>query len=627
MIICNLICPIKELMYSCSIIPAGSKDKVAVTSAYSSVVNSTSDAVGGDEGTLISTTLAQVVLPSSSLSAEAESWENSCRETHVGKVENAPEATGCASGFEAEVEKEMNTVFPAIDLFKNTVAGNCLRIEETKDCEKIQSVQGYNLSKECEVIDEETVHIVGKLSTENKPVTGSYEPVVSFEAPGKPDALQCEKFETKTLETRMGKTSSKDESENLDVEKEEESFETDKASCDTVAPSGTVLTSEHVAAGERSLTEAAQIKTFQELARLNGIKVGNVSGENYSTTNSYKELVSGAESVADTQEDQDAQIAKFQEMARLNGIKVGDGNPSKNSGDSSLEQLEFIMDENAQGSDYYTDMYTCPYELDPDPQIALFQEIARLKGIKVSNSRSSSHCSSSPAPSEDLFFPQEDMLDLPAKHSVVTKRGVFEELAKRNGIKVGKSTETPVSAKKCRNDCVATPPVTSVTQASTQTDVTVVFDRCCQTGMETNKTIGVQVSASKEAFEEEYLLWKLDDKATEDEGDDLCYKDLYFDEKKSREELNTCLQNEKDVSANARHNHKRVMDQLKEDISGKSEEVEVSITYMHAANVQARITVRCTACLEHAHCVHLLILQPVLFSFAFVLQAHCQQTV
>ena len=606
-------------MYSCSIIPAGSKDKGAVTSAYSSVVNSTSDAVGGDERTFNSTTLSQAVLSRSSLSAEAESWENSCRETHVGKVENAPEATGSASGFEAEVEKEMNTVFPVIDLFKNTVAGNCLRIEETKDCEKIQTVQGYNLSKECEVVDEETVHFVGKLSTENKPVTGSCEPVVSFEAPGKPDALQCEGFETKTLETRMGKTSSKDESENLDVGKKEESFKTDKASCETTASSGTVLTSEHVAVGERSLTEAAQIKTFQELAHLKGIKVGNVSGENCSNTNSYKEVVSGAESVADTQGNQDAQIAKFQEMARLNGIKVGDGNPSKNSGDSSLEQLEFIMDENTQGSDYYTDMYTCPYELDPDPQIALFQEIARLKGIKVSNSRSSSHCSSSPAPSEDLFFPQEDLLDLPAKQSVVTKRGVFEELAKRNGIKVGKSTETPVSAKKCGNDCVATPPVTSVTQASTQTDVTVVFDRCCQTSMETNKTIGVQVSASKEAFEEEYLLWKLDDKATEDEGDDLCYKDLYFDQKKLREELNTCLQNEKDVSANARHNHKRVMDQLKEDLSGKSEEVEVSITYMHAANVQARITVRCTACLEHAHWVHLLILHPFLFSFAFVL--------
>ena len=614
-------------MYSCSIIPAGSKDKIVVTSAYSSVVNSTSDAIGGDEGTFVSTTLAEVVLSSSSLSAEAESWENVCRGTHVGKVENAHEAPGSASGFEAEVEKEMNTVFPVIDLFKNTVAGNCLRIEETKDCEKIQTVQGYNLSKECEVIDGETVHFVGKLSTENKPVTGSYEPVVRFETPGKPDALQCESFETKTLETRMGKTSSKDESENLDVEKKEDSFETDKASCETTVSSRTVLTSEHVAAGERSLTEAAQIKTFQELACLKGIKVGNVLGENYSTTNSYKELVSGAESVADTQDDQDAQIAKFQEMARLSGIKVGDGNPSKNSGDSSLEQLEFIMDENAQGSDYYTDMYTCPYELDPDPQIALFQEIARLKGIKVSNSRSSSHCSSPPVPSEDLFFPQEDMFDLPAKQSVVTKRGVFEELAKRNGIKVGKSTETPVGAKKCHNDCVATSPVTSVTQASTQTDVTVVFDRCCQTGMETNKTIGVQVSASKEAFEEEYLLWKLDDKATEDEGVDLCYKDLYLDEKKLREELNTCLQNEKDVSANARHNHKRVMDQLKEELSGKSEEVEVSITYMHAANVQARITVRCTACLEHAHCVHLLILHPVLFSFAFVLQAYCQQTV
>ena len=565
----------KELIYSCSIIPAGSQDKVAVTSEYSSVVNSTSDAIWGDEGTLISTTLSQVVLSSSSLSAEAESWENSCSETHVGKVENASEAPGNASGFEAEMEKEMNTVFPLIDLFKNTVAGNCLRIEETKDSEKIQTVQGYNPSTECELVDEETLHFVGKLLTENKPVTGSYEPVVSFETLGKSDALQCESFKMKTPETRMGKTSSKDESENLDVEKKEESFETDKVSCVTAASSGTVLASEHVATDVRSLTEAAQIKTFQEPALLKGIKVGNVSGENYSTINSYKELVSGVESVADTQDDQDAQIAKFQEMARLNGIRVGDGDPSKNSCDSSLEQLEFIMDENAQGSGYYTDMYTCPYDLDPDPQIALFQEIARLKGIKVSNSRSSSDCSSLPAPSEDLFFPQEDMLDLLAKHSVDTKRGVFEELAKRNGIKVGKSTETPVGRKKCRNDCVATPPVTSVTQASTQTDVTVVFDHCCQTDIEANKTIGVQVSASKEAFEEEYLLWKLEDK----EGVDLCYKDLYFDEKKLRKELNTCLQNEKDVSANARHNHRRVMDQLKEDLSGKSEEVEVSITY------------------------------------------------
>ena len=576
-------------------IPAGLKDKVELTGACRS------ETCLGSNVTSLSTTMPQLGLSRSSSSAENDDGDNSCSEKCIAEVQNVSEGQENASLFEAEVELEMNSKLSAVDLFKNKAARSGIKIQDTSNSVQIQTGESDTLAGDHETVAKEAE---GGLSGENrvyKSDIGTCEAVadntrkpvcdLGSDTQSNADTFlesepKIESLKMKTSGSRMTETTSKHDSPDLDIMKRVENSGIGKV-CASITTSGSVLTtvvSEHVSTVTSSLVEDAQIKAFQEIACLRGIKVGDLPNETGSVSNftGHLEVENLADAVDFTE--RDAQIARFQEMARMNGIKVGDRNTGKLSSDTCSREFESLMAENAQDSEYYTGIYTYPFE--QDPQIAMFQEIAPLKGIKVSQSRSSSYSSISPANSEDHLCPLGDALNPTVMHNSDSKGDVFEELAKRNGIKVGKSvvapSVTPVVNKTFVNDFGVQPTFTTTTvssHVSTQTEVTAVVDCFSQTSEEDRgilkRATRVQVSPSKEAFEEEYSLWKLDENVSGD-VEKLCYKKLYLDEKKMREELSASVQNEKDVSASARHNHKRAMDQLKEELSGKSEEVEVN---------------------------------------------------
>lgn len=54
-------------------------------------------------------------------------------------------------------------------------------------------------------------------------------------------------------------------------------------------------------------------------------------------------------------------------------------------------------------------------------------------------------------------------------------------------------------------------------------------------------------------------MWKFDESVGGDDVE-LCYRDLYFKEKKVVEEFSESLYNEKDVLVNIRYNYKRIME-------------------------------------------------------------------
>ena len=323
---------------------------------------------------------------------------------------------------------------------------------------------------------------------------------------------------------------------------------------------------------------------FEEIACQIGIKVGSVPENSISSVTSpglHRVAAVVEADGLDACTKQDPQISRFEEMAWLNGIKVGKKKTDRLSASSS-ESSDSVVPENIQEIEFCTDTYL----LEEDPQIARFQESAWLRGIKVSGKLSSVSSSSSlsPATSDDylIYHPSDEIREVAAQ----TKGGTFEELVRRNGIKFGKPavpTETfnvaGVSAENC--DCrlhgSTASSVESMERASivfnhaaTQTEV-ITVDCHSQTCKQSTQ---VQVDALREAFAEEFMLWKLDESAAGDDVE-LCYKELYLKEKKTVEELSESLQNEKDVSANTKHNHKRVMEQLKEELSSKSEEIEV----------------------------------------------------
>ena len=347
---------------------------------------------------------------------------------------------------------------------------------------------------------------------------------------------------------------------------------------------------EHVAV---STKEDAQIAAFEEIARQKGIKVGSVPKNSTSsvTNPGVHRVETAAIAVADGLNactEQDEQISRFEEMAWLNGIKVGKEKTGRLSAACS-ESSDSVAPDNVQENELCTEMYS----FGEDPQIARFQESAWLRGIKVSGTLSnvSSSSSLSPATSEDylLCHPSYESHEVATQ----TKGDTFEELAKRNGIKIGKSvvpSETlniaGVSADNSHGRLLGNTAtsVESIERASivfnhacTQTEVTTVdcdSQTCENDHGFLKQSTQVQVDAFREAFAEEFMMWKLDESAAEDDVE-LCYKDLYFKEKKAAEELSESLQNEKDVSANTKHNHKRVMEQLKEELSSKTEEIEV----------------------------------------------------
>lgn len=327
-----------------------------------------------------------------------------------------------------------------------------------------------------------------------------------------------------------------------------------------------------------SLEEDPQIVAFEEIARQNGIKVSSapsasveeVKGNTAATDNTdiwhryldwLNEIEDGEKNTNSLTDSADV-LQRYSTWLKHTCNEIpGVGEKNTLSGSSS-ESFESVTTEDVQETEYWTDT---PFE--EDPQLARFQELARLKGIKVSGnklSNSSSSSSLSPATSiEQLCHPGDEI-----RHMVTGD--IFENLAKRNGIKIGKPVVSTV--KSLQRATIV------YSQASTQTEIATVdcHSQTCEKdhGLVIRQTAEVQVDAVREAFEEEFVLWKLDENATGD-SEELCYKELYFEERKALEELTESLHNEKDVSANTKHNHKRVMEQLKEELSNKTEETEV----------------------------------------------------
>lgn len=357
---------------------------------------------------------------------------------------------------------------------------------------------------------------------------------------------------------------------------------------DTVTTTMNTVNGEHA---EISMKVDAQIAAFEEIARQIGIKVGNVP-KNSPDVQRVEAAAAVEADGLDSCTEKDAQISRFEEMAWLNGIKVGKTTTDRLSATCS-ESSDSVAPENIQENEFFTDTYL----LEEDPQIARFQESAWLRGIKVSGKLSnvSSSSSLSPATSDDylMYHPNDEIREVAEEK----KGNTFEELARRNGIKIGKlvvPTETlnivGVVADNSRGQLYGNT-ATSVesmkrasvvfSHTSTQTEVVTVdcHSQTCEKDHGVLKqSTQVQVDALREAFAEEFMMWKLDESAGGDDVE-LCYRDLYFKEKKVAEELSESLQNEKDVSANTRHNHKRIMEQLKEELSSKTEEIEVFTSF------------------------------------------------
>ncbi|PFX23756.1 hypothetical protein AWC38_SpisGene11669 [Stylophora pistillata] len=303
------------------------------------------------------------------------------------------------------------------------------------------------------------------------------------------------------------------------------------------------LDNEHVLSSSK---EDAEIAAFQKIARQKGIKVGNSLPTTRLSTISCE--VNAVESIEAHGSDVleftgDAQIAKFHEMARLNGIRVGGKMQESPLHSDGLKSFTTVS---TKGNECWP---RTPHPFGELCQIISVQDIGRVRDFKVTGEFSgSSSCSSlSTASSEDnLYYAGREGWR-------TTDR--YEEVAKRNGIKIGKNCE-----------------------ASAQTEVHVeTTDYCSQTCEEDlgffKRNTGVQVDAVREAFEREFKQWKLDDNAAGD-SEELCYKKLYLTERNAHEAIKDSLQNEKDVSANTKHNHKRVMEELKEELKSQGEEIE-----------------------------------------------------
>ena len=528
--------------------------------------------------TSVSTTAAQ-----QDLSSSVNDFKNSCSNESSSKGQNTSEAQEEVTLFEAEVETEMNSKPTAFDLFKQKAAKSGIIVQDVTGSARNQTEEnrnsetvtegvkcGFSKEKLVDELEAKPVVSISELRNVNEhEFTNGYNTLGNA---NNQNETKIEDIDKEIVDTQMVEMTASLNSQSLDLMKSAKNGRSNEASL-SVTSSESVAIVDSLSTGTTSFIEDAQIAAFEEIARLKGIKVGRVSNNASSSTDPCKEELTESVEADDFTDvfnftQQDAQIARFQEMARLNGIKVGGSN--RPFGDSCSENVESVLVQNPQESEYYLAMESEMTLLETDPQIARFQELAQMNGIKVNSSRSSPYSSVSTANSDDHFWTSGNGNYSIEIQSPDMKVDIFEQLAKRNGIKVGKKTVpkgTPVTT----NAIV-------LSEASTQTGVPIVADCHSQTCEEDNNILrqnaGVQVSATKEAFEEEYFLWKLDDNAADNKAE-LCYKDLYFDERRAREELSASLQNEKDISASIRHNHKRAMDELKEELSSKTEESEV----------------------------------------------------
>lgn len=603
----------------------GSKDQAESGSLFSSMTPPPDNSnIGHSNADHILTSLSRScgeTRESISHSTVGNYYNTPSNEQHVIEAQNPVNAQGFSVPSQVVMETENNSKSSTTDklsLFKNKAAMSGIKVEEDTDLVLDQEAQSSITPTVVSEGEEpkqaierpaqirETATEMTDLAVTNEDRANNLEHALGSSPLGEFDSevaqLSSEEDEDVEIkpegETCIGK---KSESESK-VENQKESACTpgmiqeaevtnskDGKEDDNVTAAENTLNAEHVTI---SLKEDAQIAAFEEIARQKGIKVGNVPKNSTSsvTSPSVRRVETAAIVEADgldASTEQDAQIARFEEMAWLNGIKVGKQKTGRLSASCS-ESSDSVTPEVVQENEFCTETYS----FEEDPQIARFQESAWLRGIKVSGklSNDSSRSSLSPATSDDYLCPPGyEICEVVAQ----TKGDTFEELAKRNGIKIGKpvvSSETlniaGVSADNSHGrlhgntassvESMERPSIVFC-QASTQTEVTTVdgHSQTCEKdhGLFKQST-QVQVDAFREAFAEEFMMWKLDESAAGDDVE-LCYKELYFKERTAREELSESLQNEKDVSANTKHNHKRVMEQLKEELSSKTEETEV----------------------------------------------------
>lgn len=567
---------------------------------------------------------------STSTSRNVSPWECSSPSS-VGnyyELANKEDNVTCSEGNVLTENVIKSSTSDTLDLFKNKVTASGIKFQDitglNEGREPALTQSGENLAQSSETSMEMTnLHGPAKsdnvaANLEHAPDTETLDKVDTdlIQFINKNDAdvedtrpeqeMSTEKIESKSNLKKHEEWAFRTEIvKEMRVENSKEGAVNDRGTCATNENSPNT---EHISSLKE---EDVQIAAFQEIARRKGIKVGNSSYQTCLATSSNAEKVEEnieADCLDILDFTEDVQIAKFQEMAWLNGIKVGGKRLKSRSCSESSESFKGKTLESRSHSESSESFTTgtaqeteclagAAYPYEEDNQIVRFQEIARLKGIRVTQTgilSNSSSCSSlSLANSDDhLHYSGEE--SCPVVTPTYTTGDKFEELAKRNGIKIGKSVapsgslnvvgpsgDNMLKVQHGSETCSSfkSPERVAVVfcESSTQTEVPTAdcFSQTCEKDLGLFKqSTGVQVDAVKEAFEEEFTQWKLDDNAAGD-SEELCYRELYFTERNAREALKDSLQNEKDVSAYTKHNHKRVMEQLKEELNSKTEEIEV----------------------------------------------------
>ena len=571
----------------------GSKVKKDSDSAYSQVAgtNPTDDSVTRHcEGMCMSTSHISSLWESGSPSPVGNFFEPNNNHNDVTCFEEK----GVIGN---EVRHESSATTNTLDLFKIKAAASGIRVQYVTELNESQKPELTQLGKQCSE-NSETVLGMGDLDTcvsaDSDSATTNVEH--ANEAESYATILQYMDENTRPEGEIFGEDSENkskihkyDEKARSSEVSEEMEATTTCSEEGTASDGGTNNVREDQHDNKdvlSSLQEDAEVVVFQEIAHHKGIKVGNsLRTTRLSTISCESDVVESIE--ADGSEflefTEDAQIAKFQEMARLNGIRVGG---KRQESPFYSDGKESFTSTHAKENDCWSGT---PYFFGEHCQIVSFQEFGRVKDIKVTGKfPDSSSCSSlSPASSEDnLCYPCRE--GSPLIPSACRTADTFEELAKRNGIKIGKVVTTaasvdalrpPRSSETCSSDksLKREPTAVFTREASAQTEVNTT-DYCSQTCEKDlglfKRTTGVQVDAVREAFEQEFKEWKLDDNAAGND-EELCYKELYLTERNACEALKDSLQNEKDVSANTKHYYKRVMGELKEELKSQTEEIEV----------------------------------------------------
>lgn len=309
--------------------------------------------------------------------------------------------------------------------------------------------------------------------------------------------------------------------------------------------------------------EEAAVASFEELARRNGIRVGSESEESNSVTKSgiHVEVMLSNKLLEKTDLRDSACTAtqQFEEHAKRNGIRIGKESSTLLTCNDALDLLMSEKKEVQEGTEF---------EEAPDEFMENIEEFSQRIGITWTSA---------------LACHATNLVDYKAKDQsktlFTTSEGKhFEELARKNGIEVGEGSEKAVT--KCSHPSLSS--TDKFKELANKNGIKVSRAIVAHTGVQTctkdvaieYNNCAVQVDAVLEAFEEEFVRWKLEISANED-TEEMSYKNLYFKEHEDKQELQNRLVNEMDLSVRTRRNHKRVIEELKKELDGKGEEMEV----------------------------------------------------